>query len=251
MSRSGGQRPRIPGRATAAPTAERMRRMLLDAGIRLDGQALDRLWRFHSLLHQRNADRDLTRITGFEPMVLKHYVDSMIVGDLFPLPATLLDIGTGAGFPGIPLAIRYPQIRFTLAEPRPRRVQFLNEVRTALALDNVQVFDHKVSSRSFRHKMAGVITRALEPMEKTLARTGGCTTVGSRYVFLKGPNVQDELAQIRQRFGGELHLVLDRAYTLPRTPHHRRLIVLERTAEAAHKDASDDGDEAEEGEEGE
>jgi 16S rRNA (guanine527-N7)-methyltransferase len=221
--------------------------MLLDAGIRLDDRALDRLWRYHTLLHSRNDDRDLTRIVGFEPMVIKHYVDSLIVGDLVALPDPLLDIGTGAGLPGIPLAIRYPRVRFTLAEPRPRRVAFLNEVRAALKLDNVQVFDHKVSSRSFRQPVAGVITRALETMDKTLARTGGCTPVGARYVFLKGPGVDDELGQVTRRFAGEVRLVMDRAYTLPRTAHHRRLIVLERIAEAdpaVDEDSESPGEEA-------
>jgi 16S rRNA (guanine527-N7)-methyltransferase len=216
--------------------------MLLDAGIRLDDRALDRLWRYHTLLHTRNDDRDLTRIVGFEPMVIKHYVDSMIAGDLFPLPATLVDIGTGAGLPGIPLAIRYPKLKFTLAEPRPRRVAFLNDVKAALGLANVSVFDHKVSSRSFRQPVDGVITRALEPMEKTLARTGGCTGVGARYVFLKGPNVDEEIEVVKRRFGGEVRLLLDRAYTLPRTEHHRRLIVLERTAVAASTDDEEVGE---------
>lgn len=216
--------------------------MLQDAGIKLSDAALDRLWRYHTLLHTRNDDRDLTRIVGFEPMVVKHYVDSMIVGDLFTLPATMLDIGTGAGLPGIPLSIRYPAVRFTLAEPRPRRVQFLDEVRRTLGLSNVKIFDHKVSSRSFREPVAGVITRALEPMEKTLARTGGCTGVGARYVFLKGPNADEELAQIQHRFRQEVRVLMDRAYTLPRTPHQRRLIVLERIAPAKASVASADDD---------
>jgi 16S rRNA (guanine(527)-N(7))-methyltransferase RsmG len=217
-----------------------MRRMLQDAGIRLDDRALDRLWRYHTLLRARNEDRDLTRIVGFEPMVIKHYVDSMIAGDLYPLPATLADIGTGAGFPGIPLAIRYPKVKFTLAEPRPRRVAFLNEVKRELGLENVQVFDHKVSSRSFRQPVAGVITRALELMEKTLARTGGCTGVGAKYLFLKGPNVDEELEVVGRRFAGEVKLVMDRAYTLAGTEHRRRLIVLERTAVAADQAGGDD-----------
>jgi 16S rRNA (guanine(527)-N(7))-methyltransferase RsmG len=202
------------------------------AGIRLDDQALGRLWRYHTLLHTRNDDRDLTRIVGFQPMVIKHYVDCMIVGDLYALPSPLLDIGTGAGLPGIPLAIRYPRLQIILAEPRPRRVAFLNEARAALALGNTQVFEHKVSSRSFQRPVAGVITRALEPMEKTLARTAGCTGVGARYVFMKGPNADDDLRDVQRRFAGQLRLVMDRPYVLPRTPHQRRLIVLERVSPA-------------------
>jgi 16S rRNA (guanine(527)-N(7))-methyltransferase RsmG len=234
------RRPHPASRSGPPPSPQRLRGMLAGAGIRLDEQALDRLWRYHTLLRSRNDDRDLTRIVGFEPMVIKHYVDCLIVGDLFALPSPLLDIGTGAGLPGIPLAIRYPKLHITLAEPRPRRVAFLNEARAALELRNTEVFEHKVSSRSFQRPMAAVITRALEPMEKTLARTAGCTGIGARYIFMKGPNADDDLRQVRQRFGNQLRLLLDRSYVLPRTPHQRRLIVFERLTPAAA--SADEGD---------
>jgi len=229
-------RSRPPARGGPPPSPDRLRGLLAGAGIRLPAPALDRLWRYHTLLRSRNDDRDLTRIVGFEPMVVKHYLDCLIVGDLFALPSPLLDIGTGAGFPGIPLAIRYPKLHITLAEPRPRRVAFLEEARRTLQLRNTEVFEHKVSSRSFRRPVAGVITRALEHMEKTLARTSGCTTVGARYIFMKGPNADDDLRDVRQRYGTELRLVLDRSYTLPRTPHQRRLIVFERLTPAVATD---------------
>ncbi|MCH9684079.1 MAG: 16S rRNA (guanine(527)-N(7))-methyltransferase RsmG [Deltaproteobacteria bacterium] len=207
--------------------------LLEDAGILLTTDQIDRLWAYHNLLRKRNHDRDLTRIIAFRSMVIKHYIDCMLVGTMATLPSPLLDIGTGAGFPGIPLAIRDPRLELTLAEPRPRRVEFLEEARATAKLTNVQVFGHRVVSSSFTRPMKGVVTRALETMDKTLLRTSGCTVAGTRFFFMKGPSVDPELAMILDRFGDEFRLVEDRSYRLLDTEHERRLIVLERTRDPA------------------
>src|SRR5688500_9185945 len=121
-------------RVKPAPSLQRMGDMLARSGLKLNKEQLDQLWRYHNLIRNRNQDRDLTRIVEFEQMVVKHYVDCMIVGKFVTLPTPLLDIGTGAGFPGIPLKIRYPHLKITLAEPRPRRVEFLKEAVQKLGL---------------------------------------------------------------------------------------------------------------------
>jgi 16S rRNA (guanine(527)-N(7))-methyltransferase RsmG len=240
---SRGPNPRGAGPRGGAPTKERMAALLRHADIVLDEERLDKLWHFHRLLREGNRDRDLTRIVGFESMVVKHYVDCMMVGQLYPLPSPLLDVGTGAGFPGIPLKIRYPQLQLTLAEPRPRRVEFLKSVIRALPLAKIDVFDHRVVSRSFTRKVAGVITRAVETVDKTLLRTSACTGEGSRIVFMKGPAVDRELEDALERFRGQFRLILDKAYTLPGTPHQRRLVVLEKLVPAAvTADAEEDAD---------
>jgi 16S rRNA (guanine(527)-N(7))-methyltransferase RsmG len=205
-----------------------MRQLLEAAGLRLNSGQLDQLWRFDQLLRRRNQDRDLTRLIEFESVVIKHYVDSLYVGKLVELPSPLCDIGTGAGFPGIPLKIRYPHLQLVLAEQRPRRVAFLNEAITTLELARVETFKQRVVSRSFTTPMRAVITRAVEPIGKTLLRSSGCTRAGSRLIFMKGPGVDAELAEAQREFGTDYRLELDRAYTLPNTPHARRLIVFER-----------------------
>jgi 16S rRNA (guanine527-N7)-methyltransferase len=137
-------------------------------------------------------------------------------------------VGTGPGFPGVPLKIRYPEIEMILAEPRPERVTFLGEVVETLGFRGVEVFPHRVVSRSFTRVVPGVITRAVETIDKTLLRTSACTGEGSRLIFMKGPNVDDELKDALRRFGAQYRLVDDQAYTLPGTTHERRLVVLER-----------------------
>jgi 16S rRNA (guanine(527)-N(7))-methyltransferase RsmG len=206
-----------------------MKALMEPAGIRLNEKQWEQLWRYHNLLRDRNQDRDLTRIIGFESMVVKHYVDSMIVGKLFPLPSPLLDVGTGAGFPGIPLKIRYPHIKLTLAEPRPRRVQFLKDAIRVCKLDKIDVFDHKVVSQSFTRPVAGVITRAVEEIEKTLLRTSGCISTGGLVIFMKGPNAEPEIREADKRLGRQFKIIFDEAYQLPDSTHDRRLIVYERT----------------------
>lgn len=229
--------------APVAASLARMRALLERAGFSLTRQQLDRLWQFDQLLRLRNHDRDLTRLIEFETVVVKHYIDSMYVGRLIPLPSPLVDIGTGAGFPGIPLKIRHPELELTLAEQRPRRIAFLQEAIRTLGLERTTTFKQRVVSRSFTAPMRGVITRAVEPIEKTLLRTSGCTRRDSQVIFMKGPGVDEELAAARRRFEADYELQLDRAYSLPHSPHARRLLVFRRLRdpELSSSIAADEG----------
>lgn len=202
--------------------------LLSRAGIKLDELALERLWQYHNLIRGHNQDRDLTRIVGFEPMVVKHYIDCLMVLQLTSFYGTVLDIGTGAGFPGIPLQIARPDLKLILAEHRPRRCNFLRLVIGRLGLENTEVFEHKVVSQSFQQPVQMTICRALETIDKTLLRTSACTSSGARLVFMKGPNVDPELEVFHRRFSGAFHILQDKAYVLPGTPYERRLIVIEK-----------------------
>jgi 16S rRNA (guanine527-N7)-methyltransferase len=88
----------------------------------LSEQQYKQLWLYHTLLREKNAQYDLTRIYQFDSMVQKHYIDSILVAKLlhWQLPSPILDIGTGAGLPGIPLKIACPETAFILAEGRHR-----------------------------------------------------------------------------------------------------------------------------------
>jgi 16S rRNA (guanine527-N7)-methyltransferase len=210
-----------------------MRALLTRAGITLSPRQLEQLWQFDQLLRRRNQDRDLTRLIEFESVVVKHYVDSMFVGELIELPSPLVDVGTGAGFPGIPLKIRYPELELTLAEQRPRRIAFLQEAIGALGLKNTNTFKQRVVSRSLTTPMRGVITRAVEPIEKTLLRSSGATRQGSLVIFMKGPGAQPELVAAQKRFEADYELHLDKPYVLPHSPHARRLLVFRRLNDPA------------------
>jgi Predicted S-adenosylmethionine-dependent methyltransferase involved in bacterial cell division len=98
---------------------------------------------------ENNDDNDLTRIKGEDQFVIKHFIDSVYYTKFLTLPESIVDIGTGAGFPGIPLKIMNPEIHLILAEQRSRRVEFLKLAVNELKLSGVEFYGHKVTDKSF------------------------------------------------------------------------------------------------------
>ena len=201
--------------------------LIAGCGITLEPAQLDQLWSYHRMLRSANAELNLTRIHNFENMVLKHYVDSLLVLRFVDLPSPLIDMGSGPGLPGIPLKIARPDVSMILAEPRGARAEFLAEACRRLKLADVEVFAGKIGA-SFPGKVRGVITRAVASIPETLDRVAGCLEVGGRMIFMKGPDCDDEVAEARTTHAEGFRLALDRSYQIPGTPHDRRLVVYER-----------------------
>lgn len=212
------------------PDMAQMDAVLRSCGIHLSQVQLRQLWGYHSLLRERNADLNLTRIHHFTNMVLKLYADSMLPADLMELPSPLLDLGTGPGMPGIPLKIYRPQIEVILAERRGSRVDFLLEAVAQLDLPGLSVEPGRINER-FEKPVAGVITRAVETIERTLGRISGCLSREGLVVFMKGPHCDEEIGRAQARFSGTYDLVSDRPYRIPHTHHARRLVVYRRADE--------------------
>src|SRR6476620_6227469 len=122
-----------------APGRSSLEAILRGCGINLDAAQIDALWAYHRMLREANAELNLTRIHNFENMVLKHYVDSLLVLKFTELPSPIVDLGSGPGLPGIPLKIARPNLHFVLAEPRGARATFLEEVVERLGLTDIEV----------------------------------------------------------------------------------------------------------------
>ncbi|MDX2036088.1 MAG: 16S rRNA (guanine(527)-N(7))-methyltransferase RsmG [Isosphaeraceae bacterium] len=211
--------------------------LLRRCGIELTRTQYDQLWHYHQLLRNANAALNLTRIHQFDNMVLKHYVDSLLVLRFTELPSPLVDMGSGPGLPGIPLKIARPDVEMILAEPRGARADFLSKVCAALGLEKVEVYANKVGSR-FPHRVEGVITRAVASIPETLDRVARCIVPGGRMLFMKGPECDEEIREAAQSHGRWFKLTDDHAYDIPWTEHHRRLVIYERTD--APRDDRDD-----------
>ncbi|MFW6284635.1 MAG: 16S rRNA (guanine(527)-N(7))-methyltransferase RsmG, partial [Desulfosalsimonas sp.] len=211
-----------------APGPKDMDRILQSCGIALGPARIDLLWQYHNRLRQANPELNLTRIHRFENMVIKLYADSILPGELIAFPSPLLDLGTGPGMPGIPLKIAFPDTEIVLAETRQNRVAFLEQTISALGLSGIRVYGHAVSP-SFEQMFAGVITRAVEHMDKTLHRVQGCLETGGLVIFMKGPGCADEIAAAQQAFSHSFELRQDTAYSIGDTLNQRRLVVFERT----------------------
>jgi len=208
----------------------KMEAVFRSCGIHLAPLQLRQFWAYHSLLRERNAELNLTRVHNFTNMLLKLYVDSVLPADMLDLPSPLLDLGTGPGMPGIPIKIYRPGIDLILAESRGKRVAFLSQVVARLGLSGVRIVAGRITPR-FEEPVAGVITRAVEPMDETLERVQGCLAADGRVVFMKGPRCGPEIERAGARFENEFSLILDHPYTIPTTRHERRLLVYRRLDE--------------------
>lgn len=209
------------------PSRAALGQLLARYGVHLQPPVLEKLWAYHQLLRSHNHDRDLTRLIGFDTIVQRHYADCMIVHGLMrgKWPSPLVDVGSGAGFPGLMIKLMSPETRIVLAEPRPRRVAFLELAIRELGLKDISVFGHKVTSRSLTRPFAGAITRAFETVEKTLPRFGGCLGLGGKAIFMKGPKAAEEVAAFRS---DEYRIIRNHAYRIPNTTLDRVLLILER-----------------------
>jgi 16S rRNA (guanine527-N7)-methyltransferase len=210
-----------------SPELRDMDRILKECGIELTAGQLSLLWQYHIILRQANAELNLTRIHRFENMVIKLYADSILPGQIADLPSPLLDLGTGPGMPGIPLKIAFPDLKIVLAETRQNRVLFLEKTISALGLSGISVHGHAITPL-FENSFAGVITRAVENIGKTLDRINGCLEKGGLAIFMKGPKCQDEIAAAEKNYKNSFKLVQDTAYTIGETPNKRRLVIFER-----------------------
>ena len=204
-----------------------MAALLKRCGINLAPSQLNQLWVYHQLLRRHDTELNLTRIRNFENMVLKLYADSILPALHAPLPSPLLDLGTGPGMPGIPLKIFRPDIHVLLAESRQNRIEFLKKAAAGVGMPGLDVVDRGIAP-DFDRPVAGVITRAVEPIADTLARVAGCLMRDGRVIFMKGPRCDEEIEKALKTFASVYELTGDIPYRIPHTPHRRRLVVFRR-----------------------
>ncbi len=231
---AGGERPYDYAFYESEPaTPEYMRRLFARHDFPVTDAQLKKFWRYYELLREHNASLDLTRIMGIEATVLKHFVDSAIILRWFEPVGPVLDIGSGPGFPGVPLAVMRPEVEFVLGESRGKRVGFLEKVIKALALKNTSIFPKSVREDSplgeeHGRPVGDVVTRALETIAPTLERVFPFIAPGRRVLFMKGPGCDGEISEAQALFAPAYQLTSDNEYVLPGTDQARRLVAFTR-----------------------
>ena len=204
-------------------------------GLKLEEATVDRFARFADLLEEANTRLNLTRVPPAETATL-HYLDSLALAAVFtPKPgSTLLDVGTGAGFPGLPLALAYPHLKVTLMDGTRKRLNFLDEAISTLGLTNVRTLHGRAEeiARLPAHRQAYdlVTARAVAKMPQLvqwllpLVRTGGLA------VAYKSQDTDLEVAEaesVLKGLGGKWERVVEVA--LPGTEIVRKLVLIERS----------------------
>ncbi|HNN01871.1 MAG TPA: 16S rRNA (guanine(527)-N(7))-methyltransferase RsmG, partial [Turneriella sp.] len=159
----------------------------------VNAASVAQLCRHWAMMVESDDRTDLTRLEHERDIALKHYLDCALPLKFTTLPSPLLDIGTGAGFPGLVLKILSPQTHVILGEVRPKRTRFLQAVIDELGLKGVEVFAHRIGPQ-FPLEINGVVTRALESCRDTLYRVQPFLPQGGRVILLKGPRGEEEVA---------------------------------------------------------
>ena len=164
-----------------------------ELGVELDDEQLRALTAHLDLLDEWNARMNLTAIRDRPSQLTKHVLDSLSVRP-FLRGARIADVGSGAGFPGIPLAVVEPARRFVLIESTGKKCRFLEHVRDALALANVEVVQSRAEAYEPAARFDTVIARAVGPIADLVRHAGPLLGAGGRLLAMKGRYPEDELA---------------------------------------------------------
>ncbi len=142
-----------------------------------------------------NEYMNLTRITGTREAVIKHILDSVLPWKHFAGARSIMDAGTGAGLPGIPLAILFPETRFLLVESVQKKARFVESVVDELQLKNVEVSSKRAEDLLGTRKVEIITARAMAPIERALGYFAPAFRNGTRALLYKGPDVETEIAE--------------------------------------------------------
>lgn len=194
---------------------------------------------YAALLVEWNATRlNLTRLTSPSDIAVKHFLDSLAVLTVIspPLNSSWIDVGTGAGLPGLALKIARPDLRLTLLDATAKKLAFCRAVAEALGLDDVQTVHARAEDAGREASHAGsydfAVARAVAPLDKLLSWTAPFVKPGGLLVALKGANVVDELPAARP-VARRLHLALRPpvAVSLPETEEtlQRHLVLCDKS----------------------
>ena len=176
-------------------------RRAAEAQIALTPEQIGRFAVYYEMLTDWNTRMNLTALTAPEDVAVKHIIDSLTAYDaaLFDEAATLIDVGTGAGLPGIPLALYAPHIAVTLMDALQKRVRFLREVTAAMGLTNTRCIHARAEEAArqaeHRERYDIAVSRAVARMPVLLAYTRPLVRVGGTLLALKGRAYAEEAAE--------------------------------------------------------
>ncbi len=208
---------------------------LADMGISLSDGQLAQFDRYYHLLLEWNEKMNLTAITDFTEVWQKHFLDSLTMIGVREIsdPVTMIDVGTGAGFPGIPLKIVYPQIELTLLDSLNKRITFLNEVIRELGLTGVTAIHGRseeiAKKPEYREQFDICVSRAVANLSTLSEYCLPFVKIGGCFISYKGSECKEELVSGRKAIrllGGSVSQVME--FTVPHTDLGRTLILTEK-----------------------
>jgi 16S rRNA (guanine527-N7)-methyltransferase len=216
---------------------ELLRKKTEAIGIHLSEEQLNQFKLYYDMLLEKNKVMNLTAITEHDDVINKHFVDSIMLGKLHCLSESLsvIDVGTGAGFPGIPLKIAYPKLRVTLLDSLNKRVIFLKEVIEALQLEGIEAIHSRAEDGArnpqYREKFDLCVSRAVSNLSTLSEYCIPFVKKGGYFISYKSVQIEDEINQAKNAIkilGG----AIDRTETMviPDTDVQRQFVFVQKKA---------------------
>lgn len=169
----------------------------MESIVKLSETQKEQFKRYYQLLIEENQKYNLTAITKEEDVYIKHFYDSIVISKYFDFEnKTLVDVGSGAGFPGIPLKIVHPTLHVTLVEPTLKRANFLKMVIKDLNLKDIEVIAERAENLKLREKYDYGTARAVAQTNILLELITPIVKVNGEIILFKGSNYQEEIKTI-------------------------------------------------------
>ena len=211
-----------------------------DVGLELTTEQYDQFITYMRLLQEWNEKINLTAILEDEEIIKKHFIDSIkaFKRDEFKKNVNMIDVGTGAGFPGIPIAIMNPNINVTLLDSLNKRIKFLDIVISKLGLKNIKTIHSRAEdgarNKKLREKFDIATSRAVANMSVLSEYCLPYVKVGGKFIALKGPAVDQEIEESDvaiKTLGGELEQICE--VKIEDTDLRHNLVVVKKIKERA------------------
>ncbi len=206
---------------------------LKELDLKLEKNQIEQFYNYMQILIEWNEKMNLTAITEEKEIIIKHFIDSLTIYKYLSNEKSLIDVGTGAGFPGIPIKILKPEMEIVLLDSLNKRVKFLEEVINKLELKNIVAVHGRAEdfgkNINYREKFDVVTSRAVANLPTLLEYLAPFVKVNKKCICMKGQDVEEELKKAKKAidlFGLKVQ-EMD-TFLLPRTDMKRNLIVLDK-----------------------